>query len=437
MIRLVRLCVWFLLGFGVVIVPSFAFAQTSGWDRGIGVRDATGQFRFVRTPVYDFPSGAAGVGNMRGVNAAKIGDTVFDLTSNRAFSPASLAKVGRALGKLAGPVALGLTLADLVWDEINHQWMIEDSQGDPGAGYYWHTSSSPCVSGSPGGQCTFDQAISAYCDNFYTSATFTWALTGSEGTQTVNGLVYPWKQAQCAYSTGQTMNRNVYAYSAAAIVQRPATDAEIEDSIYTELVARGMGSDLARRLIEAGYQPADFAPDPTATTTGPASVAGQTSTSTSTSSAGQTTTTTTTTYNFNYEGDTVNISETKTTNKTNPDNTTETTTETTSPSTAGQAAPPEEPFDLCEEHPEASACEELGDPEDEELPKDDRDVTWSQEGGASGGCPAPKSFSVMGTAQSLSWQPVCDFASGIRPFVIGIAWLSAGIFLFSIARGSV
>ncbi|NMG73126.1 hypothetical protein, partial [Parazoarcus communis] len=35
----------------------------------------------------------------------------------------------------------------------------------------------------------------------------------------------------------------------------PATDQQIEDAIYVELVARGMGSDLARRLIEAGYCP--------------------------------------------------------------------------------------------------------------------------------------------------------------------------------------
>ncbi|NMG73124.1 hypothetical protein, partial [Parazoarcus communis] len=33
------------------------------------------------------------------------------------------------------------------------------------------------------------------------------------------------------------------------------TDQQIEDAIYVELVARGMGSDLARRLIEAGYRP--------------------------------------------------------------------------------------------------------------------------------------------------------------------------------------
>jgi hypothetical protein len=43
------------------------------------------------------------------------------------------------------------------------------------------------------------------------------------------------------------------------------------------------------------------------------------------------------------------------------------------------------------------------------------------------GCPAPHSFSFMGYSFDLSYQYVCDFASGIRTFVIALGYIFATI----------
>ncbi|MEX5287526.1 virulence factor TspB C-terminal domain-related protein [Acinetobacter towneri] len=56
------------------------------------------------------------------------------------------------------------------------------------------------------------------------------------------------------------------------------------------------------------------------------------------------------------------------------------------------------------------------------------------------GCPAGEQFSVsfMGTTQNLefSYQPLCQFMSMIRPFVISIAYLIAAYIVMGLSRGS-
>lgn len=124
---------------------------------------------------------------------------------------------------------------------------------------------------------------------------------------------------------------------------RPATDQELEDAIYVELVSRGMGSDLARRLIEAGYTPTPDGHE----ADGPTTVPGETTTTTTTSPAGTTTTTTNTTNNLTYNTNTTNntttitITQTTTTTTTNPDGTQTQTTETKQPQ-EGQREEPEQ-----------------------------------------------------------------------------------------------
>lgn len=41
-----------------------------------------------------------------------------------------------------------------------------------------------------------------------------------------------------------------------------------------------------------------------------------------------------------------------------------------------------------------------------------------------GECPED-TFSVFGTEYDVPWQPMCDFATGVRPLVLGAAWLTA------------
>jgi hypothetical protein len=48
----------------------------------------------------------------------------------------------------------------------------------------------------------------------------------------------------------------------------------------------------------------------------------------------------------------------------------------------------------------------------------------------SGSCPAPNVISTSHGSISISYQPICDFASMASPIVITLAWLSAGLIVF-------
>jgi hypothetical protein len=56
------------------------------------------------------------------------------------------------------------------------------------------------------------------------------------------------------------------------------------------------------------------------------------------------------------------------------------------------------------------------------------------------GCPAGEQFTVsfMGSTQNLefSYQPICQFMSMIRPFVIAIAYLIGAYIVMGLSRGS-
>lgn len=78
--------------------------------------------------------------------------------------------------------------------------------------------------------------------------------------------------------------------------------------------------------------------------------------------------------------------------------------------------------DECEKHPESVGCSSYGTPEPIQ-PLSTLTVPlnpdYSPVGGA-GSCPAP--ITVKGI--TWSYQPICDFATAIRPLIIGFAWIS-------------
>ena len=53
-------------------------------------------------------------------------------------------------------------------------------------------------------------------------------------------------------------------------------------------------------------------------------------------------------------------------------------------------------------------------------------------GGPSSSCPAPAEFSIAGVTIDIPFQPMCDLASMLRPFLILIGYLIAGWFVFRI-----
>lgn len=93
---------------------------------------------------------------------------------------------------------------------------------------------------------------------------------------------------------------------------------------------------------------------------------------------------------------------------------------------------------LCEKHPDVVACQKLGTaPEAKPVPNEDRQLSIQPDTGwgeGSGSCPAPKTVQVHGFQLSMPFGLLCDFAAGIRPVVIGLAWLAAAFTFMGIGR---
>lgn len=92
---------------------------------------------------------------------------------------------------------------------------------------------------------------------------------------------------------------------------------------------------------------------------------------------------------------------------------------------------------LCEKHPDIVACQKLGDLQPEKLPSKTVPMELKREEGfgpSNGTCPPPKQFVVLGKSMSFRWDLLCDFASGIRPLLIGFAYLSAALAFLGLSR---
>ncbi len=104
----------------------------------------------------------------------------------------------------------------------------------------------------------------------------------------------------------------------------------------------------------------------------------------------------------------------------------------------GQAVPQEEQKDLCEKNPDASACASLDDVPDADLKHREINLSinpLSGFGASSAQCPASQFlFSKGGQAVSWDWSKFCTFSLGIRPLVLGFAWLAAIMIVVGVAR---
>jgi len=163
---------------------------------------------------------------------------------------------------------------------------------------------------------------------------------------------------------------------------------------------------------------------------GAASGAGGSSTTGTTSSttcSGGTCTTTTTTTTTN-EGGTSTETETQTEDKgdfcaEHPGN--------------PQCSAEDDPSDPCDDAPDRAGCKNLGTLEATPLQTSvvPLAITPSTGYGPSNAtCPAPQTATLLGHTYSFSWQPFCDLATGIRPVVLALAWVSAAIGFLGLSR---
>lgn len=149
---------------------------------------------------------------------------------------------------------------------------------------------------------------------------------------------------------------------------------------------------------------------------------------------GNTTTTSNTTTTNTTNNTTTNIT---TTTTTAPDGTTtqsQTSTTTKNPPSSFCQANPTDPTCLkqseaCEKNPEILGCATLGTVTDSVVPTVEKgiaDIIPKAIGGA-GGCPAPVTASFMGRSISFSYDMPCQAAGMLRPLILALAWLAAGV----------
>lgn len=101
---------------------------------------------------------------------------------------------------------------------------------------------------------------------------------------------------------------------------------------------------------------------------------------------------------------------------------------------------PEEQQSLCENHPDIVACAKLGEPgQATPVPNETKTLTIAPENGfgpSGGSCPPPRTVEVAGLTLSMPFDLLCDFATGLKPVIVGLAWLSAAFTFMGIGRRS-
>lgn len=116
----------------------------------------------------------------------------------------------------------------------------------------------------------------------------------------------------------------------------------------------------------------------------------------------------------------------------------------TEPGTAEEGEPstpkPEsETQDLCEKNPDILACAHINPGSLDPVPVQNRDqpLTIDPAGGfgpSSSACPADRTSQVSFGVVAFPYTPLCQFAEGVRPIVLGLAWLLAGFSFFGLSR---
>lgn len=204
-------------------------------------------------------------------------------------------------------------------------------------------------------------------------------------------------------------------------IYTPVTASQLQDMIkgaVTQAIAKDHSLSPSADIKETGSM---------SVTGSPSTQTGKPTTKTTTSPTGSTTETATPTYNISY-GPTISWTTTNTTVTNVTQGGTTTTTTTT------ETRPTEEATDgMCKLYPDSLACQKVGDPPKDEIPKTTQTVTVSPEAvNLPEGCPAD--ISLPG-GNVLSYATACDAAQKIRPVVIAAGVLAGLLIAVAALRG--
>lgn len=94
--------------------------------------------------------------------------------------------------------------------------------------------------------------------------------------------------------------------------------------------------------------------------------------------------------------------------------------------------------DPCDSNPDRAGCVDLGTPTDDQvIPRVEVPLTFEpvaiQQDAT---CPAPMTVSAFGKSIPISYDGACTYASGLKPIVIAVAYLSALLIIFGVPRAT-
>lgn len=378
------------------------------------------------------------------------------VTAERLLSRPKIDLLVKGLAKRIGPLALASTIIDLVWNAEKGVWEKPEEipSGYPQGCWYAGSYAANGCSGDPLSACQ-----KAHADIVSIRSAGTNRFECVKANNTSPGATV--MKFQC--SSGQVLKNGICVQPSMV----PASDSDLEAEVSGAIDQRGVTPFLQPLKENNALDPSDA--DPISSVDGPTGAQKpKVEVKTKTDETGTTTITTTTTPYISYQGDTIIIEIHVHRRYVFPDGTSKDEDEWDKPDpdedpppdlcqkypNSAMCKPPVdlcekypnialcqppkegEQEDFCEEHPEASACKPLDAVPDIDLPTDEKNFDINPEMSASGECPAPIQVVILGSMYSITWEPVCYVARGIRPFVIISAWLGAGIFLFMIGAVS-
>lgn len=240
---------------------------------------------------------------------------------------------------------------------------------------------------------------------------------------------------QTGYCTGYQVDRAVLSQTACAdsagVIQGYATGGKCPQGTLTPLSIADaqvklqdapITADVLRRALQDALDGGASIEHGPLGITGPSTAPGPTRTDVKTTATGTTAVTTiNTTYNYTYNNS--NITITQTDKVTNPDGTTQ------------EQTTNEPQVDKCKKNPTALECADLTNKETGTPEWQTKTVTYQADTlGMPAACPAPWTGVVHGWNLSMSWQPACDVAPGIRAGVLALAALSALLLIITTIR---
>ena len=454
MVGFLRCCVVGLLSLSVLAVEAAPRQKPV-------VRPASAQDTFVK---------GQGTAGQQTLDIDRHWGEVIDVPGSRAtvpvkhksvYSPSRIGGALKNLVKLNPARYLATAGVMLLIDSIPDSTVINGvphvAKGDPTPGDYACTTGVPCWSSSyhkdGSGSCTKPSQIAA----FECSANLKGFSTVIQNQGMVSGTYYIYsvscKDTQTGCSHFNLVPQNQYnshkcpvgtIYSSALFTcQVPPAPVPFVDSDY-DLMADGVGNLSQDHWSELGPMmlqdvPATFDGPDFQDFSGPASMQGSPTVTTSTDiGTGNTTVTESIpSFTFDYSTDPLSITTNTTTVNNTYENGVKTSTSTTvqtSPSTGVETVPEIEFPTDCDFMPTVcSFIDWVKDPFEEEEPDlsdliADDDFQKNIDFSSNASCPAP---SIMATSQGsfeFSWQPACQWAGMVKPFII-IAALIAAIFI--------